>query len=409
MLTGLVGMGSSAVFAVANDSVGMAILCNPGYEFKAWHSVLIAWLAIIFMLLFNIFGVKHINKLSLFAMWWSIVGFIVSIVVLFACGSPNFTSGKFVFTSYTNESGWTSKGVAVLLGVTQSAYTMACYDAPAHVSEEGHADDAPRVMLYSVLIGFITTLIYLFAVLFNLHNIQDVADSATGLPILQLYYNVTGSKVGTCFLMVFQLLSQMFAESALLTETSRSVMAFSRDGGLPFAPFWAHVNKKMEVPLNALLLVAFAQAAIMAIYFGSSTAFLTVISIASIGLFFSYLIPIMSMMLYGRSHGFVPGKFSLGKWGFIINLCSVLYLILMVVWFFIPTRYPVTASNMNWAIVALGVVLLLSITSWVFYGKKYYMNHDAHVVEGLITKAEQVEILAQDAVPETETVPAKVG
>ena len=59
--------------------------------------------------------------------------------------------------------------------------------------------------------------------------------------------------------------------------------AFARDHGLPFSPVWAKVDKKSNVPLNALILTVVVQFALCAIDFGTVTGFNTVIAIATEG------------------------------------------------------------------------------------------------------------------------------
>lgn len=58
-----------------------------------------------------------------------------------------------------------------------------------------------------------------------------------------------------------------------LTATSRSAWSFSRDGGIPLHHTWQKVNKRFEVPLNALLLAVVIDALLGLIYLGSDAAF----------------------------------------------------------------------------------------------------------------------------------------
>lgn len=68
-----------------------------------------------------------------------------------------------------------------------------------------------------------------------------------------------------------------------MCEGSRALWAFSRDHGLPFSRVFARVEKKTQVPVNAVLLCMSVQAALNSIYFGNYTGFSTVISIATEG------------------------------------------------------------------------------------------------------------------------------
>lgn len=50
------------------------------------------------------------------ALFWSLGGFAIVSITVLACASPNYSSGKFVFTEFINQTGWPD-GVAWLLGV----------------------------------------------------------------------------------------------------------------------------------------------------------------------------------------------------------------------------------------------------------------------------------------------------
>ncbi len=52
------------------------------------------------------------------ALFWSLGGFAIVSITVLACASPNYNSGKFVFTEFINQTGWPD-GVAWLLGVSR--------------------------------------------------------------------------------------------------------------------------------------------------------------------------------------------------------------------------------------------------------------------------------------------------
>ena len=123
-------------------------------------------------------------------------GFIAVIVVLSVMGSHH--DAAFVFTSFQNETGWSSNGVAWCLGLLTTTYGFVGYDAAAHMSEEmkNAARDMPRAMFGSVVVSGILTLPYIIALLFASGDIDSLLSSPTGSPITQLFVNVTGSNAG---------------------------------------------------------------------------------------------------------------------------------------------------------------------------------------------------------------------
>jgi choline transport protein len=179
---------------------------------------------------------------------------------------------------------------------------MCCYDAPgsyyfglllitysdletAHMTEEikNARREAPRAIVMSVYMGAVTGFIFLISVCFCIGDIETTATSSTGVPLIQIFYDSTGSVGGTCALTSLITIIVLVCANSLMAEGSRSVFAFARDRGLPFSDIWSKVESKKKVPIYAILLTAVVQIAFNSIYFGTLTGFLTVITVATEG------------------------------------------------------------------------------------------------------------------------------
>lgn len=162
---------------------------------------------------------------------------------------------------------------------------MCCYDAPAHLAEEleDARKEAPRAIILSVWIGALTGFVFLIAACFCIGSIEGVAQSATGVPIIQIFYDSTGSVAGSTCLTVLLIVIDIGCANALTAEGGRAVYAFARDRGLPFSDLWSKVDAKKQVPVFAIILTALVQIALNSIYFGTVTGFNTVVSIATEG------------------------------------------------------------------------------------------------------------------------------
>jgi len=160
-----------------------------------------------------------------------------------------------------------------------------CYDAPAHMTEEmkNASKEAPKAIILSVYIGAVTGFIFLVSVCFCIGDIGAIAGSSTGVPLIQIFYDSTGSVAGTCVLASLITVIVLICSALLTAECSRCIFAFARDHGLPFSHVFARVEKKRQIPVYAILLSCFVQMALNSIYFGTVTGFNTVISIATAG------------------------------------------------------------------------------------------------------------------------------
>jgi choline transport protein len=193
-------MGATNNFIGANFILGMANLTYPSYTIERWHTCLVAF-AICFMATFsNIYAARILDKLSKFILVWNIVSFFVVIITILATNN-NKQSGSFVFSDFQNFTGFGFSYTAVL-GIVQSAFGMCCYDAPAHMTEEikDARRQAPKAIVMSVYLGAITGFIFLVSVCFCIGDITTTAESPTGVPLIQVFYDSTGSVGGACAL-----------------------------------------------------------------------------------------------------------------------------------------------------------------------------------------------------------------
>jgi choline transport protein len=284
MLIGILTMGAVNNFIGANFLVGMAQLTHPDtYVIERWHVVLVSYLIALLACGSNIIAPHLLDKISRGILVWNITSFVVVIATILAMNN-NKQSASFVFSDFTNFTGFPNSYAAVL-GILQSAFGMCCYDAPAHMTEEmkDARRSAPRAIVMSVYIGAVTGFAFLVSACFCIGDIEATATTATGTPLIQIVYDSTRSTGGTCALISLIVVIVLFCANSLMAEGGRAVWAFARDGGLPFSGTLRKVEKRRKVPVNAVLVTLGTQMAFNSIYFGSYTGFLTVISIATEG------------------------------------------------------------------------------------------------------------------------------
>lgn len=115
--------------------IGIIALYQPAYEPHAWHQFLIYIAYNVVAALLNAFGNHLLPYVNKTAILWSISGFVIISITVLACASPDYSSGKFVFGTFINETGWPD-GVAWLLGLLQGGLGLTGFDATAHMIEE---------------------------------------------------------------------------------------------------------------------------------------------------------------------------------------------------------------------------------------------------------------------------------
>ena len=374
MITGILAMGATNNFIGANFILGQANLSFPQYVIERWHTVLVAYAITFLCAAVNIYGSHLLDRISHFVLLWNLCSFIIIMVTILATNDHK-QPASFVFHDFQNFTGF-STGFAAILGLLQSSFGMCCYDAPAHMTEEmkNASKEAPKAIVMSVYIGAVTGFIFLVSVCFCIGDINSTAESTTGVPLIQIFYDSTQSVVGTCFLSSLLVVIDLFCANALLAEGSRSLYAFARDHGLPFSHLFAKVESKRQVPVYAILLTVVVQMALNSIYFGTLTGFNTVISIATEGFYLSYAMPLLARIL-GKCTGHemsLTGPYSLGRYGIIMNIVGLAFLVFTSVTFNFPTLSPVNSENMNYTSAAIGIIALISLVTWITTGRKAF-------------------------------------
>ena len=267
-----------------------------------------------------------------------------------------------------------TKSFATRLGLLQGGLGLTGYDATAHMVEEipNAAEQAPKILIYCVLIGMFTGFIFLMSLLFVAGDVHKVINSPIG-PLGFILYRATGSKAGAVCLQIFPLVCLLFAGISIMTTSSRMTYAFARDGGLPFSKLWARVHPKLDVPLEALGFTVLVVVVFGCIFLGSSSAFNAIVSASVVALGLTYGIPVAINCLRGRKMLPPDRAFKMPEpLAWFANLLGVAYVILTTVLFVFPPELPVTGSNMNYCIVAFAIVVIISMIQWFVDGRKNY-------------------------------------
>ncbi|KAL4950913.1 amino acid/polyamine transporter I [Aspergillus filifer] len=346
-------------------------LYHPDLEIKTWQTFIIYQILNILTASIVLFGNKIIPALNKFSLFYLQIGWFVVLVTVVAC-APTHQSKEFVFRTWINNTGWNNNVICFITGLVNPLYSLGGLDGITHITEEmpNPSRNAPLAIAITLTIAFTTGLTYLIALMFSVQDFAALSDTPTGLPLTELFHQVTQS-VGGAFGLTFILfiaLGPCVTSSQL--SSSRVLWAFARDGAMPFSDTWAAVNKRFGIPFNAQLLVAAFNAALGCIYLGSSTAFNSMLGAAVTINNVAYLIPISTNMLTGRRN-MHRGTFFMKNWGWLVNGVTVGWLLFAIVFFSFPYNMPVTVQGMNYTCVVVGGIPILILSWWFIGGGKY--------------------------------------
>lgn len=211
-----------------------------------------------------------------------LVGLVISlltcvlITIVLPATAVDHTDAKFIFGTLEQNNGWSSDGMAFIVGLINANFSFAVLDSAAHLAEEtpDPARNVPKAIMMTVFIGFVTAFPFACVLMYCLTDFESVVNSPTNVPILQLFYVTYGNRqsaaLATMAFVTISYICSLFSQHAY---QARMCWDFCRDNGMPFSKYWSHIDPSTHVPLRAHILSVCIVFAIGLIYIASSTAF----------------------------------------------------------------------------------------------------------------------------------------
>jgi amino acid transporter len=415
-LIGLIAVTASVAYGCATfiDLTMSTFSASFAEDYSLTRVFVIFVVVLALAALLNIFSGHLMAILNNISVWWHVIGASFIIVVLIFVPDDH-QSFSYVFTERFNNSGYdggSSDGITYWLlvipfGLLLTQYTITGFDASAHLSEEtqaaseGAAKGIWRSIFYSAIGGWLLLLAVLFA----------IPDDATGNPdnagvgaggVAYIFTSALATDLAATVLLV-SAVGQFFCSTACMTSASRMTFAFSRDKAIPGSRLWAKVNPRTRVPANAVLLVAVVAAlitlpALVEVNIGTAedplivpTAFYAVVSVAVIGLYLAFLIPIWLRWRLGDA--FEPGSWTNGKKYKWMNIIAVGEIAVICIYFilpFVPAGSPFN-EDFSWKfvnyapILTLGSLVILAV--WWSVSAKHWFTGPQVTIDEAVVKA----------------------
>jgi amino acid transporter len=365
----------------------------------------------------NIFSGHLMALLNNTSVWWHVIG-AAAIVLILIFVPDHHQSFGYVFGHRFNNSGWAHGSTGnfgywfwiVPFGFLLTQYTITGFDASAHLSEEtesaakGAAKGIWRSIFYSVIGGYILLLCVVFAIPNGANGKAD--DALAGLGVQPIFVGAMGSHWAGTVLLVSSV-GQIFCTVSCMTSASRMTYAFSRDGAIPGSKRWSALTPS-RVPANAVMLVGVCAAiltipALFKVDINGTPvplAFYAVTSIAVIGLYLAFAIPIWLRFRHGDK--FEVGSWNNGskyKW---MNPIAVAEIVIVSLFLMMPTTpaASIFSSQFSWKfvnyapIVTVGALVILTV--WWQTSAKNWFTGPKHTIDEAVLEAFGDEKLTAD-------------
>lgn len=340
-LVGQVAVTASIDFGLATI-VGffLTLTVAPDFAGAPWQILLIYVLILLAHGLLNAFGVRLTALLNDISVWWHLAFTAIVVAALFLVPDTTTPLGD-VFTGYANTTGFGGGGLAtvwvVAVGLMLTQYTITGFDASAHMTEETQnaAVAGPRGIVtaiwVSVVAGFVLMIGLSVAVPVPAGS-DEYAEIAAGgiLAGPKIIVDAVGGTLGRVLLLAI-IVAQFFCGMASVTANSQMIYAFSRDGAVPGSHLWHQINPRTRTPTNGIwfAVVGAILLGLPSLYTneGYAVAFFAIVSVAVVGLYVSYVIPVFLRRL---NRDFVPGPWHLGRGSAVLGWIAVAWVVLIL-------------------------------------------------------------------------------
>lgn len=327
--------GSFQIIGNSNDAKSVAV-----------NAILLGSVLIIISTLVNARGIKLLALINNIGVFTELIGIVLLIILLFLnrVRSPveavvHIKNAGSFFNAFP--------GVKIFFAATAltASYVLYGFDTAGTLAEETHdpRKKAPRAILQALLAaGFAGLLVLLLALMaVPSFDMPDLGNINGGLPML--VKSVLGETTGRLFLcnVIFAIIVCTFA---VHSGAVRLMFAMGRDGYLPFSKSLSHVSSKTQTPVLATLLCGLAAIIILAVNLQFPKVFELVTSIAILWANLAYWIVVAlqlrNRIILTRNGEDADARFSLGKWGFPVNILALIWSSFMV----INVSWPRTAT-----------------------------------------------------------------
>lgn len=174
-------------------------------------------------------------------------------------------SDSSVLTTFSSN-GWSSNGVASLVGISAAIGDLIGADSSVHLAEElkNASWILPRSMVATAVmnyvLGFVTisnlgplletsisTDFDLVTLVFCLGDLDNAINSPIGQPYVEVLLNATRSRGATITLTSVLMVLLISCAVNTVTTSSRQLWSFARDGGPPFSAWLSRVRPAWDM------------------------------------------------------------------------------------------------------------------------------------------------------------------
>lgn len=262
---------------------------HPDYTLDAWQVLLIFYAICLGSFAICTFFNKYLPMVDTICAAWTAVSIFIILIALSVSADAGRHSAGFALGNYDKSlSGW--GGFTFFIGLLPAAYTFSAIGMISCMAEEC-ADPAvkmPKAISLCVPVGGFAGFFFILPICFTLPPLADVSEAPYFQALPYIFNRVMGSPGGGLGLIFLVLAITAFCSISITVAASRATWAIARDNAIPGAKLFSRVDKRLGVPVWALVLTTVVQMLLGLINLGSTSAFTAFVSVGVQALAASY-------------------------------------------------------------------------------------------------------------------------
>ena len=130
------------------------------------------------------------------------------------------------------------------------------------------------------------------------------------------------------------------------------------------------MNRYTQTPLYSVWAVVLFCCLLNLIALGSTQTINGIFGVTAPAMDLSYIAVIAARLFYSKKYPIAKGPFTLGRFQKPINLVAIVWTVFISIILLFPPAYPVTALNMNYAVVIAAFIATFALAWWYTGAKK---------------------------------------
>ena len=331
----------------------------------------------------NVSGTRLLARVAMFGFICELIGALAvgGYLLLFARHQP--------FGALFNSFGIRAGGSYLPAFLAAALAAMFCYygfEACGDVAEE--TPDAsrmiPKAMRMTIYVGGAAAMLVCLALILAVPDMPAMISGKDADPVATILRAAMG-ELGFRAVLAGVLVSFMSCALSIQAAASRLLFAYARDEMIVGSKLFSRMSPRTHVPVWALFIAGVIPALIALCGLWLQNAVSTIISFASAGIYMAFQMLILAA-LFARAAGWKPsGPFTLGRWGWPINIIALVYGISAIIDMIWP-RSPHDPWYSNYGMIVTAVAVIVLGAIYMLAAKPYDRGDapagDAHLLRG---------------------------